>query len=83
MGIDPCRLMKIKILAWNVRGLNNREKRRMISLVVKAHKPDLVCCLETKVSEMSLKLVKILGTGRFTDWGAIDARGALGGILIF
>ena len=32
---------------------------------------------------MSLKLVKSLGTGRFTDWGAIDAGGASGGILIF
>ena len=83
MGIDPCRLMKIKILAWNVRGLNNREKRRMINSVVRAQKVDLVCCLETKVSEMSLKLVKSLGTGRFTDWGAVDAGGASGGIVIF
>ena len=77
MGIDPCRLMKIKILAWNVRGLNDREKRRMINSVIRAQKADLVCCLETKVSEMSLKLVKSLGAGRFTDWGAVDARGCL------
>ena len=44
--------MKIKILAWNVRGLNDREKRRIFNLVVRAQKVDLVCCLETKVSEM-------------------------------
>ena len=36
MGIDPCGLMKIKILSWNVRGLNDREKRRMINSVVRA-----------------------------------------------
>ena len=83
MGIDPCRLMKIKILAWNVRGLNDRKKRRMFNLVVRAQKVDLVCCLETKVLEMSLKLVKSLSVGRFTDWGAVYAGGALGGILIF
>ena len=69
MGIDPCRLMKIKILAWNVRGLNDREKRWMINLVVRAQKADLVCFLETKVSEMSLKIVKSLGAGKFIDWG--------------
>ena len=36
MGNDLCGLMKIKILSWNVRGLNDREKRRMINLVVRA-----------------------------------------------
>ena len=69
MGIDPCRLMRIKILAWHVRGLNDREKRWMINLVVRAQKADLVCFLETKVSEMSLKMVKSLGAGKFMDWG--------------
>ena len=32
---------------------------------------------------MSLKVVKSLGAGRFMDWGAVDAGGASGGILIF
>ena len=49
MGIDPYGSMKIKILSWNVRGLNDREKRRMINSVVRAQKADLVCFLETKV----------------------------------
>ena len=71
MGIDPCGLMKIKILSWNVRGLNDREKRRMINLVVRAQKADLVCFLETKVQEMSLKMVKSLGAGRFMDQGQL------------
>ena len=83
MGVDSNGLMKIKILSWNVRGLNNREKRRMIKLVVRSQKVALVCFSETKVQEMSLKVVKSLGTGRFTNWGAINAKGALGGIQIF
>ena len=83
MRIDPYRLMKIKILAWNVRGLDDREKRRMINSVIRAQKADLVCFLETKVSEISLKMVKSLGVGRFMDWEAVDAGGALGDILIF
>ena len=32
---------------------------------------------------MSLKVVKSLGAGRFMNWGAINAKGALGGIRIF
>ena len=55
----------------------------MINLVIRAQKADLVCFLKTKVPEMSLKMVKSLGAGRFMDWGAVDAGGALGGILIF
>ena len=76
MRIDPYRLMKIKILAWNVRGLDDREKRRMINSVMRAQKAYLVCFLETKVSEISLKMVKSLGVGRLMDWEAVDAGGA-------
>ena len=75
--------MKIKILSWNVRGLNNEEKRKLIKSVVRSQKANLVCFLETKVQEMSLKVVKRLGVGRFLDWGAVDARRASGGILTF
>ena len=55
----------------------------MINLVVRAQKTDLVCFLETKVREMSLKVVKSLGAGRFMDWGAVNAGGVSGGIMIF
>ena len=48
MGNDHSGLMKIKILSWNVRGLNNREKRRMIKLVVRSQKADLVCFFRNK-----------------------------------
>ena len=61
MGNDPCGLMKIKILSWNVRGLNDREKKRMINSIVRAQKADLVCFLETKVQGISLKVMKSLG----------------------
>ena len=83
MGIDPCGLMKIKILAWNVRGLNDRKKTRMINSIVRARKADLVYFLETKVQEMSLKMVKSLGVGRIMDRGAVDVGGASRDILIF
>ena len=52
--------MRIKILCWNVRGLNDFEKRKLIKGVVRNQKPDLVCLLE-KVKEMSLQMVKSVG----------------------
>ena len=41
--------MKIKILAWNVRGLNDREKTQMINSIVRVQKTYLICFLEIKV----------------------------------
>ena len=75
--------MRIKLLCWNVRGLNDFEKRKLIKGVVRNQKPYLVCLLETKVKEMSLQMVKSMGVGRFLNWASVDARGAAGGLLLF
>ena len=45
-------------------------------------KPDLVCLLETKVKEMSQQMVNSVGIGRFLNWASVDARGAVGGLLL-
>ena len=68
--------MKIKILCWNVRGINDFEKRKLIKGVVRNQKPDLVCLLETKVKEISMQMVKSVGVGIFLNWASVDARGA-------
>ena len=59
--------MKIKILSWNVRELNDEEKRKLLKSVVRTQKVDLVCLLETKVQEMELQVVRSLGVGRFLN----------------
>ena len=59
--------MKIKILSWNIRELNDEEKRKLIKSVVRTQKVDLVCLLETKVQEMELQVVRSLGVGRFLN----------------
>ncbi|RVX19759.1 Transposon TX1 uncharacterized 149 kDa protein [Vitis vinifera] len=35
------------------------------------------------MSQMSLGVVRSLGVGRFLDWGVLNARGAVGGVLVF
>ena len=33
--------------------------------------------------EMSLRVVRSLGVGRFLEWEALNARGAAGGVVVF
>ena len=75
--------MKLRILSWNVRGANDREKRKLIKEVIKSQKANLVCLQETKIQEMSNGLVKSLGVGRCLEWGVLNSRGATGGVLVF
>ena len=35
------------------------------------------------MTEMSLGVVRSLGVGRFLEWGALNARGAAGGVIVF
>ena len=59
--------MKIRILFWNVRGGNNRDKRKIIKLVIKSQMVDEVCLQETKIKEMTTGLLHSLGVGRHLD----------------
>ena len=57
--------MKIRILSWNVRGVNDSDKRKIIKSIIKSNKVDVMCLQETKIKEMSMELVHSLGVGRF------------------
>ena len=75
--------MKLRILSWNVRGANDRNKRMVLKSFIKTQKLDLVWIQETKIQDMSLGVVRSLGIGKFIEWGAVNARGASGGIVVF
>ena len=74
--------MNLRILSWNVRGVNDRSKRKIIKLVIKNQKVDLFCIQETKVQVMSEEMVRSLGPGRFLDWKVLNAKGTAGGVMI-
>lgn len=74
--------MKIRILSWNVRGANDSSKRKVIKALIRSQRVDLFCLQETKIQAMTEGLVRSLGTGRFLNWGTLDAQGTAGGILI-
>ena len=74
--------MNLKILSWNVRGVNDSSKMKLIKSVVRKQKVDLFCIQETKMQVMSKRVVRSLGPGRFLDWRALNAMGSAGGVLI-
>ena len=75
--------MKVKILSWIVKGVNDPEKRKFIRNFIRAQRVDLVCLQETKIQGMNKALVHSIGVGRLLDWKALDAEGSAGGILLF
>ena len=75
--------MKIKILSWNVRGVDDRNKMKVIKALIRSQRVDLVCLQETKIQDMSRGIVHSLGVGRFLGWGTMSARGAAGGVVVF
>ncbi|RVW53836.1 Trafficking protein particle complex II-specific subunit 120-like [Vitis vinifera] len=49
----------------------------------RSQRADLVCLQETKIQDISRGIVHSLGVGRFLGWGAMSARGAAGGVVVF
>ena len=41
--------MTLKIMSWNVRGVNNQDKRKVLKAFIRSKKVDIVCLQETKV----------------------------------
>ena len=57
-GASSQKLMKLKILCWNVRGANDSSKRKLIKAFVRNQKVDLLCIQETKIQLMSEGVVR-------------------------
>jgi exonuclease III len=74
--------MKPRIISWNVKGLNNRDKCLRVSSLPRDWKADIVCLQETKLQGMSHNIVHSLWGLSSVDWCCLDSNGALDGILI-
>ena len=49
LGVIYSCLMKLRILSWNVRGVNDSNKRMILKSFIKTQKVGLVCLKETKI----------------------------------
>ena len=74
--------MKIKMILWNVKGLNDPQKRLVVKNLLREWKCDVVCLQETKVASMNRKLVCSLWSYPYLDWAVLEVDRTSGGILL-
>jgi hypothetical protein len=74
--------MQPKIISWNVRGMNEYEKRIKIRRRLREWKADIVCLQETKMEVINAEVVRSVWGCVHVDWIYLGARGASGGILL-
>ena len=74
--------MNLRIISWNVRGLNARAKRRRVSNSLRMWKGDVVCLQETKLEIVDPVVVRSLWGSPFVDWAYQASEGASGGIVL-
>ena len=74
--------MKLKIISWNVRGLNDSQKRLIVRSLLHEWKCDVVCLQETKLVGVDRQMVSILWSCSYVDWVALDVDQMAGGVLI-
>ena len=53
VGGDIFVVMKLRMISWNVRGLNDPRKRLVVKNLLREWKYDVVCLQETKIASMN------------------------------
>ena len=74
--------MSLRLLSWNVRGLNNPQKREVCKNLLKEWRGDVVCLQETKLASINSALVRSLWGSPFVDWVVLDAIQTSRGVLL-
>jgi len=72
----------VRLLSWNVRGLNDNVKRAMLRNVLREWNCDLVCLQEMKLEAIELTDVRSIWGNQFVGYSVLRATGAAGGILV-
>ena len=74
--------MNLKMLSWNVRGLNVVEKRLQIRNLLRTWGADTVCLQETKLEWITRGIVRSTWGCSYVDWLYLGFEGASGGIVL-
>ena len=74
--------MKLRILSWNVRGLNNSRKREVVKNFLRDWKGDVICLQETKLDLVDQKIIRSLWGNMYVGWEALNAVHTAGGIIL-
>ena len=74
--------MKLKILSWNVRGLNNPRKREVVKNLLRDWKGDVVCLQEIKLAAANLSIIRSIWGNMYVGWEVLNAVNSAGGIIL-
>ena len=74
--------MNLKIISWNVRGLNEWDERLRVRNLIKNWRLDIVCLQETKLELITRAVIRSLWGGQHVDWSYLGSCGAFGGVLL-
>ena len=72
--------MKLRLISWNIRGLNNPQKRDVVKNLLKDWRGDVVCLQETKLASVDGSIVHSLWGNPCVGWAVLDAIGLAGGV---
>jgi hypothetical protein len=75
--------MQQRIISWNVRGLNNPQKRERVKYWLRHWKGDIVCLQETKLDFLDRRIVRSLWSNPYVDWEFLEAVGTSGGCFCY
>ena len=82
LPVVGCWCLMFKLLSWNVRGINDKEKRLLIKNVLRDWRCNLVCFQETKLDEVQLSDIRSIEGNQSMDFVALKAQGSAGGIIV-
>lgn len=71
-----------KFFSWNVRGLNDRNKRSLVKEVINKVAPNLVCLQETKWAVENAAYVRQTLGHKLNEYEVLLAEGTAGGLII-
>ena len=74
--------MNLKILSWNVRGLNDCRERSVVKNLLCEWKCNVIYLQETKLTGLDRQMVGSLWSCPYVDWVALDAVQTAGGVLM-
>ena len=71
--------MKLKMISWNIRGLNDPHKHLVVRNLLREWKYDVVCLQETKIARMDRQMVCSLWSCLCVDWVTLEVDQTTGG----
>ncbi|XP_075673783.1 uncharacterized protein LOC142643129 [Castanea sativa] len=74
--------MNLRIVSWNVRGLNEQDKLLQVRNLIRKWKANIVCLQETKMELINRGVICSLWGGQHVDWLYLGSVGASGGVLL-